>query len=87
MITLKSELSVASCICQTLFFQSLILISIPLEGGDNEVDYFFCSAPDTIRKADTEYFPTFQFVCPTYFLFFEGHGGERMAIKLRHSRK
>lgn len=76
MITLKSELSVASFICQTLFFQSLILISILLERGDNEVDYFFCSAPDTIRKADTEYFPTFQFVCHTYFLFFEGHGGE-----------
>lgn len=87
MITLKSELSVASFICQTLFFQSLILISIPLEGGDNEIDYFFCSAPDTIRKADTEYFPTFQFVCHTYFLFFEGHRGERMGIKLRHSRK
>jgi len=41
MSTFKSELSVVSCICQTLFFQSLILISIPLEQGDNEVDYFF----------------------------------------------
>lgn len=87
MITLKSELPAASCICQTLFFQSLILIRILLEGGDNEVDYFFCTAPDTIRKADTEYFPAFQFVCHTYFPFFEGHGGEQIGIKLRHCRK
>lgn len=75
MITLKSELSVASCICQMLFFQSLILISIPLEQGDNEVDYFFSSVHLTQSEKLTQcIFLLSNFSTPPIFFPLEATG-------------